>query len=320
MTNTAAPNTSLPDTGVRKHRTDQEQAVVTAQTANRQAGLDPQEVELLVQGRHHDPHSLLGRHGGLVRALRPAASEMYVLVTGAGARPGDPAAGGRCAKSTRPGCGKATSTRRAAGYRLEAIYGAAGSPGFVFDDPYRLWPTLGDLDLHLFNEGRHHRLWEVLGAHPRTHQGVAGTAFAVWAPNAKAVRVVGDWNFWDGRLHPMRALGGSGVWELFIPGAHAGRALQVRAGDRGRTPHFEGGPARFRHRGPSRHGVGDRRAAGSQLGRRWLDGQEGRRATPWPSRCPFTRSTWAHGGGPPAARAGPGRCHIWSWPNSCPST
>ncbi len=112
----------------------------------------------------------------------------------------------------------------AAGYRLEATYGAAGSPGFVFDDPYRLWPTLGDLDLHLFNEGRHRRLWEVLGAHPRVHQGVAGTAFAVWAPNAKAVRVVGDWNFWDGRLHPMRALGSSGVWELFIPGAHPGRA------------------------------------------------------------------------------------------------
>ena len=62
----------------------------------------------------------------------------------------------------------------------------------------------------------------MLGAHPRTHQGVAGTAFAVWAPNAKAVRVVGDWNFWDGRLHPMRSLGGSGVWELFIPGASAG--------------------------------------------------------------------------------------------------
>jgi len=98
----------------------------------------------------------------------------------------------------------------------------AGFAGFVFDDPYRHWPTLGDLDLHLFNEGRHRRLWEVLGAHPRTHEGVAGTAFAVWAPNAKGVRVVGDWNFWDGRVHPMRSLGSSGVWELFIPGVEPG--------------------------------------------------------------------------------------------------
>ena len=94
---------------------------------------------------------------------------------------------------------------------------------FVFDDPYRYWPTLGDLDLHLFNEGRHRRLWEVLGAHPRTHEGTSGTAFAVWAPNAKAVRVVGDWNSWDGRVQPdevARQLGGLGAF---------------RAGDRGRA-------------------------------------------------------------------------------------
>jgi 1,4-alpha-glucan branching enzyme len=112
--------------------------------------------------------------------------------------------------------------RAATGYRLEAFYGETGGRGFVFDDPYRHWPTLGDLDLYLFNEGRHRRLWEVMGAHPRTHEGVSGTAFAVWAPNAKAVRVVGDWNLWDGRVHPMRALGNSGVWELFVPGAGAG--------------------------------------------------------------------------------------------------
>jgi 1,4-alpha-glucan branching enzyme len=91
-----------------------------------------------------------------------------------------------------------------------------------FDDAYRSWPTLGDLDLHLFGEGRHRRLWDVLGAHPREHDGMAGVSFAVWAPNAKAVRVVGDWNFWDGRVHQMRSLGSSGVWELFVPGVAAG--------------------------------------------------------------------------------------------------
>jgi 1,4-alpha-glucan branching enzyme len=218
MTNTAAPNTDVSKargTGPSKRKPS------SAAEGQPQSRLDPQEVELLVQGRHHDPHSLLGRHGGLVRSFRPAASEMYVLVTGAG--PDREVLQRVPMRQIHPaGLWEGDLDPSAAGYRLEATYGAAGSPAVVFDDPYRLWPTLGDLDLHLFNEGRHHRLWEVLGAHPRTHQGVAGTAFAVWAPNAKAVRVVGDWNFWDGRLHPMRALGGSGVWELFIPGALAG--------------------------------------------------------------------------------------------------
>ena len=83
-------------------------------------------------------------------------------------------------------------------------------------------PTLGDIDLHLLGEGRHRRLYRVLGAHPRVHQGVEGTSFAVWAPNARAVRVVGDFNSWDGRVHPMRPLGSSGVWERFVPGVGSG--------------------------------------------------------------------------------------------------
>ena len=212
-----------------------------------------------MQGRHHDPHSLLGRHGTFVRALRPGATEMYLLVTGpaperpvlergtdAPGPPGRPVGG-----TARPGGG---------GYRLEAVYGAPGSPGFTFDDPYRHWPTLGDLDLHLFNEGRHRRLWEVLGAHPRAHEGVAGTAFAVWAPNARAVRVVGDWNFWDGRVHPMRSLGSSGVWEIFLPGVEAGRPVQVRDRHRRRTADAESRSVRLRHRGPARHGFGRGRA------------------------------------------------------------
>jgi 1,4-alpha-glucan branching enzyme len=179
------------------------------------------EFEVLVQGRHYDPHSLLGRHDGLVRALRPGASEMYLLVKGPDAD-SDVVARAPMALVHPGGLWEAPLDPTAPGYRLEALYGGPGSPGFVFDDPYRHWPTLGDLDLHLFNEGRHRRLWEVLGAHPRTHEGVAGTAFAVWAPNAKGVRVVGDWNFWDGRVHPMRSLGSSGVWELFIPGVEPG--------------------------------------------------------------------------------------------------
>ena len=95
-------------------------------------------------------------------------------------------------------------------------------------DPYSFLPTLGELDLHLVGEGRHEALWERLGAHLREIDGAAGVAFAVWAPSARSVSVVGDWNGWDGRVHPMRSLGSSGIWELFVPGVGAGRPLQVR--------------------------------------------------------------------------------------------
>jgi 1,4-alpha-glucan branching enzyme len=183
--------------------------------------LPSEQVERLIHGRHADPHSLLGRHGAAVRALRPGATEMHLLVIGPG--PERPVLGRAPMRQIHPGgLWEGPLDTAAAGYRLEAVYGSAGAPGSVFDDPYRHWPTLGELDLYLFNEGRHRRLWDVMGAHPRTHEGVEGTAFAVWAPNAKAVRVVGDWNFWDGRMHPMRELGSSGVWELFVPGAGPG--------------------------------------------------------------------------------------------------
>ena len=108
-------------------------------------------------------------------------------------------------------------------YMFEVSYGEGAE---LVEDPYRWLPTLGELDLHLFAEGRHERLWDVLGAHPRcydTPSGVVeGTSFAVWAPNALGVRVAGDFNFWDGRGHPMRSLGSSGVWELFLPGVPPG--------------------------------------------------------------------------------------------------
>src|SRR6478672_4447963 len=104
-------------------------------------------------------------------------------------------------------------------YRLEVTY---GDETYTVDDPYRWLPTVGEVDLHLIGEGRHEQLWDVLGAHVRTYdtpQGpVSGTSFAVWAPNARGVRIVGDFDYWSGRDYPMRSLGSSGVWELFVPG------------------------------------------------------------------------------------------------------
>ena len=104
-------------------------------------------------------------------------------------------------------------------YRLEVAY---DGPARTVDDPYRFLPTLGEIDLHLIGEGRHEELWRVLGAHTRSYEGIAGTvqgtSFAVWAPSAQGVRLAGDFNYWDGRAHPMRAMGSTGVWELFVPG------------------------------------------------------------------------------------------------------
>jgi 1,4-alpha-glucan branching enzyme len=170
------------------------------------------ELSKLVKGEHGDPHHILGLHGTTVRAWRPGARTMRVVPAG-----GAPI---EMRARTEPGVFEAEVPPGTEAYQVEATF----DDGTVvtYDDPYRFWPTMGDVDLHLLGEGRHRRLHRVLGAHPRIHQEVRGTSFAVWAPNAKAVRVVGDFNLWDGRVHPMRALGTSGIWELFLPGVREG--------------------------------------------------------------------------------------------------
>ncbi|HET6748513.1 MAG TPA: alpha-amylase family glycosyl hydrolase, partial [Actinomycetes bacterium] len=178
------------------------------------------DLERLVRGEYHDPHRLLGAHledgQVVVRAFRPAATAVVALVGAEGA-------GGRVKLDQAHPAGLFEGVLDGAtdppAYRLEVTYDAGT---FTIDDPYRFLPTIGELDQHLLGEGRHERLWQALGAHERVVDGVAGTAFAVWAPNARAVRVVGDFNSWDGRLHPMRSLGSSGIWELFVPAVGAG--------------------------------------------------------------------------------------------------
>jgi 1,4-alpha-glucan branching enzyme len=166
-----------------------------------------------------DPHSYLGAHldgdgGVVVRAFRPAARAVRVLLAG-GARADLEAVGPEGVFE-----GRIDGASLPLEYELEVEY--ADDRSYTVGDPYRFLPTLGDVDLHLVGEGRHEELYEKLGAHVIEHQGVGGTAFAVWAPSARAVSVVGDFNSWDGRLHPMRSLGSSGVWELFLPGVGAG--------------------------------------------------------------------------------------------------
>ena len=170
------------------------------------------DLDRLVEGTLGDPHRVLGVHEGVVRAWRPGAASMRLLAEGA-----EPVSMRRIRGE---GVFEATAPAVAGSYRLEARYDDGGT--YTYEDPYRHWPTLGDIDLHLIGEGRHRHLWRVLGAHVRTHEGAHGTSFAVWAPSARSVRVVGDFNVWDGRTHPMRSLGTSGVWELFVPGVGAG--------------------------------------------------------------------------------------------------
>jgi len=182
------------------------------------------ELRRLLSGAHHDPHSVLGvrsDHAGTViaRAYRPGAKTVAV-VAGATRTQLDEVADGFFAGelSEAPGA-----------YRLEIDYG--GDPLLV-DDPYRWLPTLGELDLHLLGEGRHERLWQVLGAHVRAYETpdgtIDGTSFAVWAPNARGVRVCGDFDGWDGRANPLRSLGSSGIWELFIPHLPPGACYKFR--------------------------------------------------------------------------------------------
>ena len=117
---------------------------------------------------------------------------------------------------------------------------------YTLRDPYAFAPTLGDLDLHLVGEGRHEELYERLGAHVREIDGALGTSFAVWAPAARAVSVVGDFNSWDGRLHAMRVLGASGIWEIFIPGVVEGAAYKFEILTEGGDIRMKADPFAFR--------------------------------------------------------------------------
>ncbi|WP_405503388.1 1,4-alpha-glucan branching enzyme [Streptomyces anulatus] len=168
----------------------------------------------LLAGDHHAPHDVLGAHpipgGVLVRALRPFARSVTVLATGLRAELHDDGDGFFSGVLPVP---------EAPAYRLEVAY---DDNTIEVGDPYRFWPAIGELDLHLIGEGRHEELWRALGAEPMDHQGVAGTRFTLWAPNARGVRITGDFNYWDGTGFPMRSLGSTGVWELFLPGVGEG--------------------------------------------------------------------------------------------------
>jgi 1,4-alpha-glucan branching enzyme len=122
----------------------------------------------------------------------------------------------------------------------------SGAPAPGHDDPHRFTPTLGDIDIHLFSQGTHRRIWEKLGAHPMTLDGERGTAFAVWAPNARRVSVVGDFCNWDGRRYPMRPIGSSGIFERFVPGVGTGTLYKYELQTREGLPRLKTDPMAFK--------------------------------------------------------------------------
>ena len=185
-------------------------------------GILPQDTERLVRVEHPDPHSILGAHlfkvneqtGVVVRAYHPDATKAEMIVEGEGPSLMEKCHPGGLFACFLPDQGLPVS------YKIRFTF--ADENQWESCAPYRFMPTLGDLDLYLAGEGTHHRLYEGLGAHLRHIDGVEGVSFAVWAPNAKRVSVIGDFNRWDGRLFPMRQMGSSGIWELFVPGLGPG--------------------------------------------------------------------------------------------------
>jgi len=163
--------------------------------------------------RHHDPHGFYGWHEGTVRTRQPGATAVHVH-TPTQSISMDLVDDDIWEAEVGDNCD----------YRLEISYPEV--PTRIVADGYHFLPTIGSLDLHLIGEGRHERLWEVLGANLRSYEtemgSVEGVSFAVWAPNAQGVAVVGDFCGWNPTQYPMRSLGSTGVWEVFVPGIGAG--------------------------------------------------------------------------------------------------
>jgi 1,4-alpha-glucan branching enzyme len=188
------------------------------------------EIDALLAARHREPRSILGYHEFprdgeepvvVVRVLEPDAMEVGVYWED------EPESAARPLTALDPAGlfeGRIPYRRPLLPYRLSIRYRDGNT--HTKPDPYYFAPQITDYDLYLFGQGNHHRIWSKLGAHTEVLDGVAGTHFAVWAPNAERVSVVGDFNRWDGRRHPLQSRGGSGVWELFVPEVGSGTAYK----------------------------------------------------------------------------------------------
>lgn len=172
------------------------------------------EIDRIVHGEHWDPHHVLGLHPyfdnkKIIRLWRPGAREIFLEVDGV-IHP---------ARKVNDAGFFDLIVPEHVDHKSYRIY---HQNGLLAEDPYAFLPTWGEMDAFLFNKGVHYGLYDVMGAKEMVHQGVKGVRFAVWAPGAKRVSLVADFNFWNGRVNPMRSTGMSGVWELFVPGLKEG--------------------------------------------------------------------------------------------------
>ncbi len=185
------------------------------------AGISKTDIERIIRTEHSDPHSVLGAHpakingqqGIILRCFHPDSISVEVLV-GEEIIPAQ--------KLDSQGIFWIWMPGRSLPMDYKVRFHFHGNVDWTVDSPYRFMPTLGDQDLHYLGEGKHYNLYDKMGAHPLEIDGVTGVAFAVWAPNAKRVSLIGDFNNWDGRVYPMRSMGASGIWELFVPGLDQG--------------------------------------------------------------------------------------------------
>ena len=192
-----------------------------------------EEVERLIAGEHSDPHRILGVHSVegsdkslvVIRAFHPDAKTAEVLL--------DDGQSVFMTSIHQGGLFGAAISGKSLPFLYRIRFRFSDGNAWEYADPYRFLPSLGEIDLHLISEGTHQRLYEFLGAHLRTLDGISGTSFAVWAPNARRVSVIGSFNRWDGRTFPMRVLGISGIWELFVPGVEEGALyrFEIKAAD-----------------------------------------------------------------------------------------
>jgi 1,4-alpha-glucan branching enzyme len=179
------------------------------------------EAASLAEVRHRSPHELLGMHllgdgsGVVARYFSPRAASVEIVPVHEKNQPRFRL------EQVRPGLFEGTAKAKSV-YAYDLIVTDHEGKKTQGRDPYSFLPTLGETDLYLFAQGNERRIYQKLGSHLRVIDGVAGTSFAVWAPSADRVSVVGEFNNWDGRFHPMRSLGPSGVWELFVPGVGKG--------------------------------------------------------------------------------------------------
>ncbi|MBK1724554.1 1,4-alpha-glucan branching protein GlgB [Thiocystis violacea] len=201
-------------------------------TAKGSAPKLPDPLQRILEARHHDPFEVLGRHEedgkAVVRAFLPLAESARVVEADLALER---------IEGSDFFVGSADPAKIPSRYQIEWA-DAAGSLHVALD-PYCLPAQLSDFDLHLFAEGRHWHAYRFFGSHVREIDGVSGIQFAVWAPNAERVSVVGDFNAWDGRAHPMRVRGGTGVWELFIPGLKSGGYYKYEIRDQATHIHIK---------------------------------------------------------------------------------